>query len=332
MASFLVTGGAGFIGSHIVQELVRGGHRARVIDNFSTGKRENLAGLEDSIDLIQGDIRDVAAVNEAVKDIDYVLHQAALASVPRSIDDPLETSEVNVQGTLNLLEASRRAEVRRFVLASSSSVYGPGHRLPKRELMKPNPISPYAITKLTGEKFCQVFYSLYGLETVCLRYFNVFGPRQNPKSQYAAVVPKFILALLNHRSPIIYGDGGQTRDFTYVSNVVEANIQACMVQEVIGQVLNVACGARYSINELFAVLQRLFGLDIPARHAPPRPGDVLHSLADISKAQRLMEYRPKVGFEQGLNKTMTWFKKQHAARDHGAGDRLHRNRENLGVD
>lgn len=314
MAFFLVTGGAGFIGSHIVQQLLQGKHRVRVIDNFSTGKRENLADFVGRIDLVEGDVRDSEAVEEAVRDVDYVLHQAALASVERSVDDPLESNGVNVQGTLNLLEASRKGGVRRFVMASSSSVYGSGQRLPKREIMKPNPISPYAITKLAAEKYCQVFYSIYGLQTVCLRYFNVFGPRQNPESRYAAVIPKFISALLNHRSPTIYGDGEQTRDFTYVANIVKANIQACRAGDAVGQVLNVACGERYSLNDLFFNLQRIFGVDIPARHAKPRLGDVRHSLADISKARRLMNYWPKVTFQEGLEKTAAWFKKQHGLR------------------
>jgi nucleoside-diphosphate-sugar epimerase len=332
MAFFLVTGGAGFIGSHIVQELLRGKHRIRVIDNFSTGKRENLADFLDRIDLVRGDIRDSEAVKEAVKGVDYVLHQAALASVARSVDDPLEANGVNVQGTLNLLEASRKEGIRRFVLASSSSVYGSGQHLPKREIMKPNPISPYAITKLAGEKYCQVFYGIYGLETVCLRYFNVFGPRQNPESQYAAVIPKFISALLHDRSPTVYGDGEQTRDFTYVSNVVTANIQACAAGEVVGQVLNVACGTRYSLNDLFFNLQRIFGVDLSARYVEPRLGDVRHSLADISKARKLMDYRPKVTFEEGLEKTVDWFKKQHASRSRGTQSHLRRDRKNPQLD
>jgi len=314
MAFFLVTGGAGFIGSHIIEELLRRKHRVRVLDNFSTGKRENLEVFLHKIDLVEGDVRDPVAVKEAVRGVDYTLHQAALASVPRSIDNPLETNEVNIQGTLNLLVAAKDEQVKRFILASSSSVYGPSRRLPKRELMKPNPVSPYAITKLTGEKYCQVFFSLYGLETVCLRYFNVFGPRQDPNSQYAAVVPRFILAMLDHRSPTIYGDGEQSRDFSYVSNVVEANILACTAPEAVGQVINVACGGRYTVTELFACLRRLLGVDLPPRHADSRLGDVRHSLADISRAGKFMGYRPKVTIEEGLERTVTWFKKRYAAR------------------
>lgn len=317
MAFFLVTGGAGFIGSHVVCELLRRKHRVRMLDNFSTGKRENLAGFIRKIDLVEGDIRDSDTVKVALRGVDYVLHQAALASVLRSIDDPSESNEVNVQGTLNLLEAARDSGVLRFVFASSSSVYGSARRLPKRELMKPNPISPYAVSKLAGEKYCQVFFSIYGLETVCLRYFNVFGPRQDPDSQYAAVIPKFISAMLNHRSPTIHGDGEQSRDFTYVSNVVDANILSCAARGVAGQVINVACGGRHSVNDLYANLQRLIGVDSPARHIDPRPGDLRHSLADVSKAQELMGYRPKVAFEEGLKRTVAWYKKEQLVRSLG---------------
>jgi len=314
MAFFLVTGGAGFIGSHIVQELLRRKHRVRVLDNFSTGTRKNLSGFLDKIDLLEGDIRDIAAVRKAVDGIDYVLHQAALASVERSIDDPLETNEVNVQGTLQLLEAARRASVRRFVLASSSSVYGLSQRLPKRETMKPNPLSPYAITKLAAEKYCQVFFDLYGLKTTCLRYFNVFGPGQDPNSHYAAVIPKFILAMMNHRSPTIFGDGEQSRDFTYVSNAVQANILACTARAAPGQVINIACGRRYTVNTLFANLRNLIDVPLSAGHTHSRPGDIRHSLADISKARGLMGYQPKIDFEEGLKKTVAWFKKEHRFR------------------
>lgn len=313
MAFFLVTGGAGFIGSHIAQELLRKKHRVRIIDNFSTGRRENLKGFLHEIELVEGDIRDWGAVQEAIGGVDYVLHQAALCSVWKSIDNPLESNEVNVQGTLNLLVAARDLGVRRFVLASSSSVYGSARRLPKRELMKPNPISPYAATKLVGEKYCQIFFHIYGLETVCLRYFNVFGPRQNPHSQYAAVIPTFILALLNRQSPTIYGDGEQSRDFTYVANAVEANILACTARGIAGQVVNVACGVRHTLNTLVTNLQNLIGVDLPARYTAARPGDVRHSLADISQAQRLMGYRPKVHFEDGLSRTVAWYKKEHAS-------------------
>ena len=311
MALFLITGGAGFIGSHIVFELLRRRQSVRVLDNFSTGKRRNLDGAGDRIDLIRGDIRDLTKVRRAVRGVDYVLHQAALASVPRSIDHPLETSEVNVQGTLNLLVASRDAGVRRFIAASSSSVYGPTRRLPKVERMRPRPISPYAVSKAIGETYCQIFYSLYGLETVCLRYFNVFGPRQNPDSHYAAVIPRFIRDLLAGRGPTIYGDGEQSRDFSYVSNVVSANILACRAGGAAGQIINVACGRRYTVNDLFARLRRLTRSRLSAVHAAPRPGDIRHSHADISKARELLGYKPRVSFEEGLRKTVDWFTRHH---------------------
>jgi nucleoside-diphosphate-sugar epimerase len=310
MASFLITGGAGFIGSHIVRELLRRRQDIRVLDNLSTGREENLTGCLTRIDLIRGDVRDDRVVRRAVQDVDYVLHQAALASVPRSIDNPLETNQVNVGGTLNLLQAARDAAVKRFVLASSSSVYGPSPRLPKREGARPGPISPYAISKFAGEQYCRVFSQLYGLETVCLRYFNVFGPRQNPASQYAAVIPKFILALLNGDRPVIFGDGRQTRDFSYVSNVVQANILACRMPLAAGLVLNVACGRRYSISDLAARLSRILGVRHDPIYAAPRPGDVRHSLADIARARQMLGYRPTVSFQEGLERTVTWFKKE----------------------
>ena len=309
MASFLVTGGAGFIGSHLVRELLRRRQNVRVLDNLSTGREENLNGCLARIDLIWGDVRNRRAVRRAVRDIDFILHQAALASVPRSIDDPLETNQVNVGGTLNLLQAARDAAVKRFVLASSSSVYGPSPQMPKRESARPEPISPYAISKFAGEQYCRVFSQLYGLETVCLRYFNVFGPRQNPASQYAAVIPKFILALIKGEPPVIHGDGRQSRDFSYVSNVVQANILACRVPRVSSLVFNVACGKRYTINELSTRLSRILGVRDAPIHAAPRPGDVRHSLADISRARQLLGYRPDVSFESGLERTVAWFKK-----------------------
>jgi len=313
MASYLITGGAGFIGSHIVRELLRRRQTIRVLDNFSTGTEENLHDCLSRIELIRGDVRDRRVVRQAVRGIDYILHQAALASVPRSIDHPVETNQVNVGGTLSLLQAAREAGTRRFVLASSSSVYGPSPRLPKRENARPNPISPYAISKFTGEQYCRVFFQLYGLPTVCLRYFNVFGPRQNPASQYAAVIPKFILALLQGTRPVIHGDGRQSRDFSYVSNVVQANILACRVEQAGGQVINVACGRRYTINDLAARLSRLAGLRSAPVHTAPRPGDVRHSLADITKARQLLGYRPTVSFEEGLERTVAWFKRARKA-------------------
>jgi len=317
MATYLITGGAGFIGSHLVRELLRRRQKVRVLDNFSTGRRENLDGCLHRIELIQGDVRDQAVLNRAVRNADYVLHQAALASVPRSIDHPLETNQVNVEGTLGLLLAAREAGAKRFVLASSSSVYGPSPRLPKRESARPRPISPYAISKFTGEQYCRVFSQLYGLQTVCLRYFNVFGPRQNPASQYAAVIPKFILSLLQGERPVIHGDGRQSRDFSYVSNVVQANLLACRVRLADGPVFNVACGRRYTINDLAARLSRILGFRDTPVHTAPRPGDVRHSLADISRARQLLGYRPDVSFEVGLRRTVAWFKKEQAFSSRG---------------
>lgn len=252
LAKYLVTGGAGFIGSNIVEELVDRNESVRVLDNLSTGRRENIEPFMDKIEFIEGDLRDLDAVRKAVEGVDYVLHQGALPSVPRSIDEPLTTNEVNVNGTLKVLIAARDAGVKRVVYASSSSIYGNSEVLPKREDMPPNPLSPYAISKLAGENYCRIFYQIYGLETVCLRYFNVFGPRQDPTSQYSAVIPKFINAMLNGERPIIYGDGKQSRDFTFVANVVQANLLACEANGVAGELFNVACGERYTLLDLIA--------------------------------------------------------------------------------
>jgi UDP-glucose 4-epimerase len=301
-----VTGGAGFIGSAIVEELVAQGHEVRVLDNFATGKRDNLDRVRGSIRLIEGDIRDPVTVRLATSDIDFVLHQAALSSVARSVVDPLTTAEVNIQGTLNVLMAARDAHVRRVVFAGSSSVYGDNPELPKREEAQPMPRSPYAITKLAGEHYCRVFYQLYGLETVVLRYFNVFGPRQRPDSQYAAVIPRFIDALLHGQRPVIYGDGKQSRDFTYVSNVVQANLLACEAAAAPGEVLNIACGSRVSLRALLDLLSEHTGNGIAPEYADARPGDVRHTLADISKAERLLGYHPQVDMREGLRRTVEW--------------------------
>ena len=309
---YLVTGGAGFIGSHIVERLVQEGQHVRVIDNLSTGKWENIEPFLEEIEFIEGDIRDLELVRKAMDGVDYVLHQAAVPSVPRSVKDPVTTNSVNVEGTLNILIAARDAGVKRVVYASSSSVYGDTPVLPKHEDMKPQPRSPYAVSKLAGEFYCQVFYHVYGLETVVLRYFNVFGPRQDPESQYAAVVPKFIAALLRNEPPTIFGDGEQSRDFTYVENVVEANLLATQAKgpDVAGQVFNIACGTRITINKLAQMLAEIIGVDpeLKPHYAPPRPGDVRHSLADISKAQKLLGYKIKVDFERGLQKTVEWYR------------------------
>jgi nucleoside-diphosphate-sugar epimerase len=301
---YLVAGGAGFIGSNIVAALVSRGLKVRVLDNFSSGGRSNLAGLEDRIELIEGDIRDYWTVTNAMEGVNIVLHQAALPSVERSVDNPLTSNEVNINGTLNLLEAARRNQVKKFVYASSSSIYGDSPTLPKREEMKPQPLSPYAITKLAGEQYCTTYHRIYGLPTVSLRYFNVFGPRQNPNSQYAAVIPKFITQISRGEPPVIYGDGEQSRDFTYVSNVVEANLMACEAEEVAGEVINVACGASFNLNQLVVLLNQIMGTDIQPKYAPAKPGDVSQSLADVRKAQRLLGYQPHVDLHQGLTLTV----------------------------
>jgi len=303
---YLVTGGAGFIGSNIVEELVRRGERARILDNFSTGKRENIAPFLEDVELIEGDLRYLDTVRQAVEGVDYILHQGALPSVPKSIDNPLDTDESNVRGTLNLLVAARDAGVKRVVYASSSAVYGDTPTLPKAEEMKPVPLSPYAVSKLAGEHYCQVFYQVYGLETVALRYFNVFGPRQDPTSQYAAVVPRFVTAMLRGDQPIIYGDGEQSRDFSYVANVVQANLLAATAPDVGGQVFNIACGQRYNLLELVAAINQILGADITPVHTAPRVGDIKHSLADIARAREMLGYQVEVEFKEGLRRLVVW--------------------------
>ena len=314
MTNYLVTGGAGFIGSNIVRELVARGETVRVLDNFSTGRRENLVGVRDNIELVVGDLRDLDICRCAVEGVDYVLHQGAIPSVQRSVDDPFASNDANVSGTLNLLIAARDAGVRRVVYASSSSVYGDSPTLPKHEDMIPRPKSPYAVSKLSAEFYCQVFTGVYGLETVSLRYFNVFGPCQDPASQYAAVIPLFITAMLVGESPVIYGDGLQSRDFTYVSNDVEANLLAATAPVIAGQVFNVACGKRYTLLELLDLLSDIMGVKVERVHTDPRPGDVRHSLADISRAEAQLDYRVGVDFEEGLRRTVAWY------RDRLAGD------------
>lgn len=308
MAFYLVTGGAGFIGSNIVAELVRRGERVRVLDNFSTGKRENLLPFEGKIELIEGDLRDYKAVRQAVEEVDYVLHQGALPSVPRSIAAPLTTNEVNVVGTLNLLIAARYAGVKRVVYASSSSVYGDTAVLPKREDMAILPQSPYGVSKLAAEQYCRAFWEVYGLETVALRYFNIFGPHQDSNSQYGAVIPCFITALLRGDRPIVYGDGQQSRDFTYVDNVVQANLLAATRPGIAGEVFNIACGNHHTVLELAVTLQSLVGEDIVPCYADPRPGDIRHSWADISQAREKLGYEVKIGFEEGLSQTLAWYR------------------------
>lgn len=309
MPDYLVTGGAGFIGSNLIHRLVRDGRSVRVLDNFATGRRENLAGFESRIDLREGDLRDAGFVRNAAIGVKHVIHFGALPSVQRSVEDPLTTNEVNVTGTLNLLIAARDANVERFVFSSSSSVYGDTPTLPKREDMTPQPLSPYALSKLTGEHYCRIFHRLYRLQTFALRYFNVFGPRQNPKSQYAAVIPLFISALSRGEPCTVNGDGGQTRDFTFVDDVVEANLKCCAAPaSAAGGVFNVAWGNRTSLLELVALLSKIIGVTIPPVHRPSRAGDVRDSQADSSRARGQLGWAPAVTFEEGLRRTVAWLK------------------------
>jgi len=307
---YLVTGGAGFIGSNIAEELLRQGESVRVLDNFSTGKRENIRNLEKDIELIEGDIRSYHIVQEAVKGVDVILHQAALPSVPRSIKDPITTNEVNIGGTLNMLDAAVKEGIGRFVFASSSSVYGNNPELPKHEGMIPAPLSPYAVSKLAGENYCRVFSDLYGLETVCLRYFNVFGPHQDPNSQYSAVIPRFINAIKNNIKPVIFGDGNQSRDFTYVANVVEANLLGASKKINSNNItVNCACNEQVTLNELVKEINSINNSSIVPEYNDIRKGDVLHSFANIDKAGELLGYRPVIKFREGLKRTYNFFSK-----------------------
>jgi UDP-N-acetylglucosamine/UDP-N-acetylgalactosamine 4-epimerase len=308
MATYLVTGGAGFIGSNLVSELLTLGHDVRILDNFSTGREVNLRAFEGRVTLIRGDIRDAAIVDTAVKGVDYVLHQAALASVPRSIANPIASSEVNIQGTLNLLQAAHQHKVKRFVAASSSSVYGDSVQLPKVEAMPTNPKSPYAVTKLTLELYLRVFSEIHGLTTVALRYFNVFGPSQDPNSQYSAVIPLFVKGLIQDKPPTINGDGEQSRDFTYISNVIQANLKACEADVSGFNVFNVACGGRFTLNHLYNTLAAEIGSSVRPSYGPDRAGDVKHSMADITAISKALGYKPTVSFEEGIAKTVAWYK------------------------
>ena len=312
MTRFLVTGGAGFIGSSLTRTIVERGGEVRVLDNFLTGRGENLADLPD-VEIIKGDIRDLDGLRVAMKGVERVLHQAAVPSVARSLKDPLLSNEANITGTLNVLIAARDAGVPRVVFASSSSVYGDTPTMPKVETMTPSPLSPYAVTKLTGEHYLKVFHRLYGLETVALRYFNVFGPRQDPTSDYAAVIPLFINKMARGEVPHIHGDGSQSRDFTYIENVVQANLRAAEAPGVGGEVFNVACGQRYTLLDLVASLNKILGTNIQPTFGDPRPGDVKHSLADISKARELLGYEPAFTFEEGLERTAAWGRAQVAS-------------------
>jgi nucleoside-diphosphate-sugar epimerase len=306
-ALYLVTGGAGFIGSHIAEELVKREERVRVLDNLSTGKHENLQHLMSAIEFIEGDLLNQEMTARAVEGVDFVLHQAAIPSVPRSIEDPKSTTENNLTSTLHLLLAARDAGVKRVIYASSSSVYGDSPTLPKREDFTPAPLSPYAASKLAGEYYCQVFSQVYGLETVSLRYFNVFGPRQDPLSLYAAVIPRFITAALAKKPLVVYGDGEQSRDFSFVANVVQANLLACEAEGIAGETLNVAGGRQTSLNQLIRELQAIVTADLYVEYDDPRPGDVKHSVASVEKAARLMGYESVVPFEEGLRRTVEWF-------------------------
>ena len=308
MALYLVTGGAGFIGAHLVEELLKRGEQVRVLDNFSTGKRDTMELFSGRVELLEGDLRSYHIVREAVDGVDYVMHQGALPSVPRSVKDPITTNEVNVGGTLNILDAAREAGVKRVVYASSSSVYGANEQVPKREDMLPEPISPYAVAKLTGEKYCQVFARTYGLETVCLRYFNVFGPRQDPGSAYAAFIPVFITGMMAGRPLQVNGDGSVSRDFTYIANVVEANLLAAQAEGVSGEVFNVACGGSLSLNEVIGHLQEMLGVVGKITYGCMRVGDVPKSLADIGKAREGLGYEPRVAVKEGLEQTVRWYK------------------------
>jgi nucleoside-diphosphate-sugar epimerase len=316
MASYLVTGGAGFIGSHLAEELVRRGETVRVVDSLITGKRRNLAHLP-QVEFLQGDLAELDVAERAVRGVDYVLHQAAIPSVPRSVLDPVTSNRANITASLNVLVAARDAGVKRLVYAGSSSAYGNTPTLPKREDMPTNPLSPYALQKLVAEQYCQMFTRLYGFETVTIRYFNVFGPRQDPGSPYSGVISLFATALLEGRQPTIYGDGGQTRDFTYVANVVDGVLRACEALKAAGEVINVACGTRISLNDLLRAMNRIVGTNIEPIYTAERAGDVRDSQADIAKAKTLLGYEPKILLDEGLKHTLAWCRGDAAAATSG---------------
>jgi UDP-N-acetylglucosamine/UDP-N-acetyl-alpha-D-glucosaminouronate 4-epimerase len=313
VAKYLVTGGGGFIGSHLVEELLKRGHAVRILDNFSTGKHENLPA-QGTYELVEGDVADPATARRGVAGCDFVLHQAAIPSVPKSVHDPAASNHANVDGTLQILLAARDAKVRRVVFAGSSAIYGDTVVLPKREDMRPTPLSPYALQKLVGEQYCQLFTRLYGLETVTTRYFNVFGPRQDPGSAYSGVISLFVKALSEDRAPTVHGDGGQTRDFTYVGDVVNGVLRCCEAPKVAGEVINVAAGGRVSLLELIQTLQIILKKDVAPVFAPTREGDVRDSQADIVKARSLLGFEPSVSFEDGLRRTVAWFQESSLTR------------------
>ncbi len=314
MGHFLVTGGAGFIGSHIAEALVKRGDEVRILDNLSTGCQDNLASFRDDVEFLEGDVADADVVRRAVKDVEYVFHQAALASVPRSIEAPLDTNSACVTGTATLLDAARRAGVRRVVYAASSSIYGDQPSASKRETDLPRPLSPYAAAKLAGEMYCQAFYHTYGLETVCLRYFNVFGPRQDPDSPYSAVIPLFITAMLSGQRPTIYGDGLQSRDFTFVANVVQGNLLAAQVEGIGGRSINLANGRSTNLLQLINALNTMLGVSVEPLFDKPRVGDVRESMADITLARQLLHYEPQVDFTAGLRKSIEYYRSVFDAR------------------
>jgi UDP-N-acetylglucosamine/UDP-N-acetyl-alpha-D-glucosaminouronate 4-epimerase len=304
---YLVTGGAGFIGSNTVDELVRRGHSVVVLDDLSSGKEENLAEIRSKITFVKGSITDLEAVQKAMLQAEYVIHLAARTSVPRSVKDPLDTNRINVEGTLNVLVAARDNKVKRVVFAASSSAYGETPTLPKTESMQPQPISPYGVSKYVGELYAQTFGRCYGLENVCLRYFNIFGPRQDPDSPYSGVLSRFSAAFLDEQPPVIYGDGEQTRDFTFVENAVQANLLACEAPTASGGIFNIGTGARISLNQTLELFRRISGKQLEAKYDPPREGDIRDSQADISKARQVLGYEPAVQFKEGLERTFAWY-------------------------
>jgi nucleoside-diphosphate-sugar epimerase len=313
MSLYLVTGGAGFIGSHLTEELLRRGEQVRVVDSLITGHRKNLAHLS-GIDFVEGDLADLAVAKRAAQGVDYVLHQAAIPSVPRSVEDPIASNRANIDSTLNVLVAARDARVKRVVYAGSSSAYGNTPTLPKHEEMPTDPLSPYALQKLVGEQYMQMFTALYGIETVTIRYFNVFGPRQDPSSPYSGVISVFAKALLENKAPTIYGDGEQTRDFTYVANVVDGVLRAVTAPKASGKVVNVATGNRISLNQLFASMRNALGSHLKPEYGPVRAGDVKDSLADITRARALLGYEPLVSLEEGLKRTIDWYRREVGTR------------------
>ncbi len=316
--NILVTGGAGFIGSHLAEALVKRGHRVRILDDFYSGHRENLAPVYRDVEIVRGDCADPADARRSVKGIEVVYHESAIPSVARSVADPLRSRRANGTATVTMLLAARDAGVRRFIYASSSSVYGDTPTLPKRETMTPNPLSPYAAEKLCGEHYLRMFHRLFGLETLSLRYFNIFGPRQDPGSPYSGVISRFATALIRGETPVIFGDGLQSRDFTYVGNVVDANLRALIARKLEGEAVNIATGRRVTLRMLLARMARALGGSGKARHEPARAGDVRHSLADVTKARRLLGYRPRIGLDEGLETTMAWYREVYGPRP-GAG-------------